>query len=138
VRNVAVHKARRSEEWCTPQALFDVLNSEFHFDLDPCATPGNAKCSRFYTKDDDGLSKTWRGVVFMNPPFYDTATWVTKAVMSAREGATVVCLLPSRTDTRWWHDFYKEAEIRWIRGRVKFNGKTNAPFACCIWVLRPR
>jgi len=137
MRNVAIHKSRSSEEWATPQSFFDALNNEFHFDIDACASPRNAKCRIFYSKQDDGLSKIWSGVIFMNPPFYDVDRWVTKAVLSARHGATVVCLLPSRTDTHWWHEFYAEAEIRWIRGRLKFDGKTNAPFSCCIWILRP-
>lgn len=82
-------------------------------------------------------SEEWHGVVFVNPPFRHCGQWVAKAWEESRRGNTVVCLVPSRTDTDWWHRYAVRAEIRWIRGRLKFNAKTNAPFACCLLIFRP-
>lgn len=133
----------QSVEWGTPQALFDDLSREFGgFDLDPCATPENAKCERFYTLDTDwnALALPWEGKVFMNPPYGHQATgrWVRKAWEAAQAGATVVCLIPSRTDTRWWHDYCMKGEIRFIRGRLRFNGAAHgAPFPSAIVIFRP-
>ena len=120
--------------WSTPQATFDALNSEFHFTLDPCATKENHKCDKFYTLEDDGLSKDWSGErVFMNPPYgREIGKWVKK--LSERGG---VALLPARTDTRWFHDYiYGKSEIRFIKGRLKFgDGKNPAPFPSMIVIL---
>lgn len=128
-----------SEEWATPQDFFDNLNQEFHFTLDVCATSENAKVSNYYTKQDDSLSLEWTGVCWMNPPYGKTIKqWVKKAWESARKGSTVVCLLPARTDTTWWHDYCMKGEIRFIRGRLKFNGcKNAAPFPSAVVIFRP-
>jgi phage N-6-adenine-methyltransferase len=142
----AVHYSSASNEWETPQALFDQLDAEFHFTLDPCATPENAKCHKFFTKQDDGLCKNWyENTVFVNPPYgREIGAWVAKSLASAKHGATVVMLIPARTDTKYWHEFVMEAhEIRFIRGRVKFGGvENNAPFPGVIvvfrsWLVRP-
>ena len=134
-----VHFSSKTGEWETPQALFDALDAEFHFTLDPCATPENAKCGRYFTKEIDGLAQSWAGeTVFMNPPYgREIGKWVRKAFEEWRRGATVVCLLPSRTDTAWWHDYcMKATEIRFIRGRVKFvGGKYAAPFPSAIVIF---
>ena len=125
-------------EWATPQDLFDALASEFGpFDVDVCATPKNAKVAKFYTKADDGLAQDWRGRVWMNPPYgRPIGLWMEKAKLSARAGAVVVCLVPARTDTAWWHDNAMEAtEIRFIRGRVKFGGAGPAPFPSAVVVF---
>ncbi|MBI1902912.1 MAG: phage N-6-adenine-methyltransferase [Planctomycetes bacterium] len=129
------------DDWETPQFLFDGLNAEFGFDLDVCATADNAKCRRFYTKADDGLAQRWEGVCWMNPPYgREIEKWVRKAFEeSQRHAALVVCLLPARTDTRWWHKYVLRAtEIRYLRGRLKFAGACNsAPFPSAIVVFRP-
>lgn len=126
----------QSSEWETPQALFDALHAEFGFTLDPCATTENAKCPRYFTKEGDGLAQSWDGeVVFLNPPYgRGMDEWVRKA---AEAKATVVCLLPSRTDVRWFHDYvYGKAEIRFLRGRLKFGGgKNSAPFPSMVVVF---
>jgi len=129
----------RSEEWATPPALFAKLDAEFGFSLDPCATPENAKCSSFYTRDDDGLSKPWHGSVFMNPPYGDTiGLWMAKAWEEARRGALVVCLVPARVDTAWWHDYAARGEVRFLRGRLRFGGAVqSAPFPSAIVIFRP-
>ena len=130
----------KKEEWETPQALFDELNEEFHFDVDVCALPENAKCDRYYTPEIDGLKQDWRGVCWCNPPYgRKIGEWVAKA---AKSEAVVVMLLPARTDTRWFHDFIYKAEnadIRFIRGRLKFGGAENsAPFPSMLVIFRPK
>jgi len=125
-------------EWATPQELFDELDAEFHFTLDPCATKKNAKCKHFFTKEEDGLSHEWRyDNVFMNPPYGRTiGEWVKKA---ATGGGLVVCLLPARTDTRWFHDYiYGKAEIRFLKGRVHFGNGGPAPFPSMIVIFPPK
>jgi len=134
-----VHYSSKSNEWATPQNLFDELNDEFKFTLDPCATDENAKCSKYFTIEDDGLSKDWSNeVVFMNPPYgREIKKWIKKAYEESLNGATVVCLIPARTDTTYWHDFIfnKANDIRFLRGRLKFgNSKNSAPFPSAIVV----
>ncbi len=133
-----------SREWETPQDFFDKLNAEFDFDLDACATPENAKCRLFHTIETDGLSKHWwEGTVFVNPPYgREIGEWVCKSYEEAKAGATVVMLLPARTDTRWWHKWVMKAhEIRFVRGRLYFtdgDGKTvPAPFPSAVVVFLP-
>lgn len=129
-----------TDEWPTPQPVFDSLNREFAFTLDPCATPQNAKCPRYFTRADDGLKQDWsQHIVFMNPPYGRViGSWVEKAYRSAQQGAIVVCLLPARTDTRWWHGFVMRGEVRLLRGRIRFEGgKAGAPFPSAIVVFRP-
>lgn len=126
-----------SDEWETPQELFDELDKKYHFQTDVCALPHNTKCKRFYSPSEDGLSQEWRGVCWMNPPYgRKIGAWVRKAYESAQAGATVVCLLPARTDTAWWHDYCMKGEITFIRGRLKFGGSKNgAPFPSAIVVF---
>lgn len=119
-----------SENWETPQAFFDLLDREFHFTLDVCASPKNAKCSQFFTKADDALIHHWVGVCWMNPPYGRViGDWIQKAHQEALQGATVVCLIPARTDTRWWHeDVMRASEIRFVKGRLKFLNRTLPSF----------
>lgn len=130
----------KSNEWETPQWLFDELDNEFHFTLDPCATPDNAKCAKYYTKAQNGLKYTWAGErVFMNPPYGgNTGKWLAKAWHDSLTGAVVVCLIVSSTDRSYWHDyiFPYAAEIRWLRGRITFGeADSTAPFASAIVVF---
>ena len=137
---IAVHFSSATCEWATPQWLFDALAREFAFTLDLCATAANAKCRRFFTLADDGLVQDWRDdVVFMNPPYGTViGRWMQKAFESAQAGATVVCLVPARTDTAWWHDFAMRGEIRLLRGLLKFgNAPTCAPFPSAVVIFRP-
>ena len=136
----AIHFSSKSNEWATPQWLFDSLNREFHFTLDPCSTDENAKCSRHYTLAENGLSQDWsEEVVFMNPPYGREITfWMEKAFLSGKQGATVVCLVPARTDTAWWHSYAIHGEIRFLKGRLKFGDATSsAPFPSAIIIFRP-
>lgn len=124
--------------WSTPQKVFDELNKEFSFTLDPCATKDNAKCSKFYTTEEDGLKQSWGGVVFMNPPYgREIGKWMQKAYHESQQGAIVVCLVPSRTDTKWWHDYAMMGDIRFIKGRLKFGkSKNSAPFPSAIVIFK--
>mgnify|MGYP006388590239 FL=1 len=130
----------KTDLWSTPQNLFDELNKEFSFDLDPCATPENAKCPIYFTKEEDGLSKDWSTYsVFCNPPYgRDIYNWVRKCYESSFICPSVVALLPARTDTRWFHEFiYHHAEVRFIKGRLKFgNSRNTAPFPSMIVIWR--
>lgn len=165
---MAVHYSSETPEWETPQDFFDRLNREFQFEVDVCAQPHNAKCARYFTPEMDGLKQAWGGLVcWMNPPYGDPEQpcgphcrkkrcqkrgyclteyvpgiidWVRKAYLSSREeGATVVCLLPARTDTKWWHDYVMQSdEIRLVKGRLKFGGSRNsAPFPSAVVIFRP-
>ena len=98
-----VHFSSRRNNWETPRDLFDKLNEEFNFELDVCATPENAKCKKYYSPEEDGLKEEWKGLCWMNPPYgREIGKWMKKAYESAVAGATVVCLVPARTDTAWW------------------------------------
>lgn len=136
--NNAVMFSSKSAEWETPQNLFDKLNEEFHFSLDVCATPENTKCEHYYTSEQDGLSQPWKGVIWCNPPYGKSiGGWVRRGLLAAADGNVVVMLLPARTDTRWFHEYiYNKAEVRFIKGRLKFGGSKNAaPFPSMIVVL---
>lgn len=130
-----VHFASATDEWATPQELFDALAWVYGgFTLDPCATAGNAKCKRFFTREQDGLAQPWTGKVFMNPPYgRQIGRWVRKAFEESRDGAFVVCLLPARTDTRWWQDYVRRGHVHFLRGRLRFgDAKNAAPFPSAI------
>jgi phage N-6-adenine-methyltransferase len=133
-----VHFSSKTDMWSTPQDLFNKLNKEFGFTLDVCATKENAKCDRFYTVEDDGLVQLWDGVCWMNPPYGRAIKfWMERAYQASLEGSTVVCLVPSRTDTAWWHDYSMKGEIRFLRGRLKFgDAKNNAPFPSAIVIFK--
>ena len=128
-----------SDEWETPAALFSALDARYHFTLDPCSSHENAKCSRHYTAEDDGLAQDWSGeTVFCNPPYGRAiAAWVEKCAREARH-AKVVMLIPARTDTAYFHDhIYNRARIEFLRGRVKFErgggvAMNGAPFPSMI------
>jgi phage N-6-adenine-methyltransferase len=128
-----------SPEWPTPDAVFDALNERFHFTLDACATPENAKCERYFTSDQDALQQEWAGRVFLNPPYgRDIGHWLKKAYESSVHGATVVCLVPSRTDTDWWHSYCMKGSIFFVRGRLRFgNAQNSAPFPSAVVVFEP-
>jgi site-specific DNA-methyltransferase (adenine-specific) len=133
-------------EWETPDWLWEELDIEFNFDLDAAASEENAKLSFYYTEEDDALGQPWynrvEGVcnIWVNPPYgRGIVEWVRKAYIESQRGATVVVLLPARTDTAWFHDWVLgRAEIRFLRGRLKFSGSENsAPFPSMVVVYRP-
>jgi phage N-6-adenine-methyltransferase len=124
----------KSDSWRTPAKLYADLDAEFGFTLDPCPLDREATAGApLWGKD--GLARSWRGKrVFCNPPYSDIGPWLAKA----REAEVAVFLVPSRTDTRWWHEHAVNAdEVRFIRGRLTFEGAPNpAPFASAILVYR--
>lgn len=129
----------RSDEWETPIDIYNKLDAEFHFDLDPCSTDSNHKCDKYFTKEINGLSKNWGGRrVFCNPPYSNISEWVEKAYRESQQDHTlVVLLIPARTDTRYFHDYiYQRSEIRFIKGRLKFSEKGSAPFPSMIVIFR--
>lgn len=137
--DIKVHFSSATDLWYTPHDFFDKYDAIYRFTLDVCATHENAKCSRYFTKEQDGLAQTWAPeVCWMNPPYGRTiGLWVRKAYEASLRGATVVCLLPARTDTAWWHDYCMKGEIEFIRGRLKFGGsKNSAPFPSAVVIFR--
>ena len=136
-----VHFSSVSDEWATPPELFAKIDRRFGpLELDVCATAENAKCPRFFTRDQDGLQQTWTGRCWCNPPYgRGIGQWVKKAWESAHAGATVVCLLPARTDTKWWQDYVSRfGRVEFLRGRIRFGGCENsAPFPSAIVIFRP-
>lgn len=136
--NSSVHFSSKTDLHATPPEFFKALNAEFGFNLDVCALPENAKCQRYFTPEQDGLKQEWVGVCWMNPPYGRTIKqWVKKAYESAVNGSCVVCLLPARTDTSWWHEYVMKAkDVRFIRGRLKFgDAKNPAPFPSAVVVF---
>ena len=141
--NTDVMFSRKTDNWATPPEFFLELDKEFHFDLDPAADDINHKCDRYFTVAEDGLLQEWGDhSVFCNPPYgREIGKWVEKAYRTNKEsGNLVVMLLPARTDTRWFHDFiYKKAEIRFVKGRLKFGGsKNSAPFPSMVVIYRKK
>lgn len=128
----------KTPEWITPQDLFDELDKEFKFTLDPCATTKNAKCKKYFTAKENGLLQSWDNeIVFCNPPYgRETSKWVKKS--SEAKGGVVVMLIPARTDNRWFHNYiYGKAEIRFLKGRLKFSeSKNSAPFPSMIVIFK--
>ena len=139
--NTQVMFSSATDMWATPQDFFDNLNNEFGFEIDVCATAENAKCKTFYTKEQNGLEMPWNGVCWCNPPYgREIGKWVERAYTSSVGGATVVMLLPARTDTKWFHEYiYGKAEIRFIKGRLKFgDSKNSAPFPNMVVIFRAK
>ena len=131
----------KTGEWSTPQEFFDKLDWRFGpFDLDPCADPTNTKCANFFTEPEDGLTKSWEGFTsFINPPYgRGIDKWIQKGYEESRkEGTKVVMLIPSRTDTKYWHQYVMKAdEVYFVKGRLKFGDCENsAPFPSAIVVF---
>jgi phage N-6-adenine-methyltransferase len=139
MRNRALFTSQTAE-WETPLDFYNELDKEFGFSLDPCCAHDNAKCEKHYTIEDNGLVKSWSGeTVFCNPPYgREMPKWIEKCYAESQNGATVVMLIPARTDTIAFHKFiYGHAEIRFVKGRLKFgNAKNSAPFPSMVVVFR--
>lgn len=153
--NNALMFSKASDEWSTPREFFESLDREFHFRVDAAATPENTQCVRWFGRpmtasDGDALYGSWvadEGPFWLNPPYSKCREFISKAAAEACNGCTVVCLVPSRTDTRWWHEHVWDAEtnqpragveVRFIKGRLKFGGCNNAaPFPSVVIVFRP-
>lgn len=133
-----VHFSSKTDEWETPLDVFRPLNARFGFTLDVCATPQNTKCKRYFTRKEDGLKQDWgTETCWTNPPYgREIGKWMRKAYETGKHGGVVVCLVPSRTDTAWWHDYAMKGTITFLRGRLKFGGHKNAaPFPSAIVVF---
>lgn len=144
--------SKATDEWETPQDFFDRLNAEFEFQLDAAATKENSKTEeycRFVDERANSLTADWASFqsVFLNPPYSQCREFIAKAAREAQKGCTVVCLVPSRTDTKWWHEHVWDdeassprvgVEVRFIKGRLKFGGsKNSAPFPSVVVIFRP-
>lgn len=145
-KKMAVHYSSATDDWSTPQDFFDAMNAEYGpFDLDVCASDENAKCAMYFTRSTDGLAQNWKLTAtrkircWMNPPYgRGIGDWVKKAYDESQKGCLVVCLLPARTDTKWFHDYCTRGTIQFIRGRLKFGGaKNSAPFPSMVVVFQP-
>lgn len=140
--NTEIMFSSKTDQWATPQNFFDELNEEFKFDLDPCADETNHKCEKYFDKIQDGLKQNWGGYnVFCNPPYgRQIGKWVKKCHDEVEKNNCnlAVMLIPARTDTKWFHNFiYKKAEIRFVKGRLKFGGASNsAPFPSMVVIFR--
>ncbi|MAR57102.1 MAG: adenine methyltransferase [Rickettsiales bacterium] len=136
---MSVHFSSQTDNWATPIEYFNNLSKLFNFTLDPCASASNAKAPKFFTVEQDGLAQCWEteGAVFLNPPYgRGISKWIAKAYQTALDGTPVVCLLPARTDTRWWRDYCSKGIVHFVSGRLKFGGaKYNAPFPCAIVIF---
>lgn len=130
----------RGSDWATPKELFDEIDKEFHFTLDVCASDWNKKCERYFSEKENGLAQDWgKEICFMNPPYgKEIEKWMEKAYTSALKGATIVCLVPAATDTKWWHEYAMKGEIRFLRGRPRFetpDGKWQQTFSPSVLVI---
>lgn len=135
---MSVHFSSKTDLWATPQDFFDKVAAEHGpFDLDVCALRENAKAPVFFTPEDDGLKHEWFGKCWMNPPYgREIGDWMRKAYEAGQQGAMVVCLVPARTDTRWWHDYAIKGAVTFIKGRLKFgDAKANAPFPSALVIF---
>jgi phage N-6-adenine-methyltransferase len=137
------------QEWATPWSLFRRFDEEFHFTLDVCASAENAKCPRFFTREQDGLAQPWRGHTFcMNPPFNEIARWMERATTAMiEERCTGVALVPAYTDVSWFHTYVWDPvfnrvrpgrEIRFHKGRIRFDDRRggNSPFPTLFVIFR--
>lgn len=138
--NTELMFSSKEQAWETPIDFFKKIDNEFKFDIDVCAIPETAKCKKYFTPEVDGLKQTWKGTCWMNPPYgREIGKWIEKAYIESTKGANVVCLIPARTDTKYWHDFIfpYASEIRFIKGRLKFgNSKNSAPFPSALIVFK--
>jgi phage N-6-adenine-methyltransferase len=134
---MSLHTSSKTDKWETPQDFFDKYNALYNFTTDVCALPSNAKCANYYTEEQDGLAQDWTGICWMNPPYgRKIGHWIKKAYESSLKGATVVCLLPARTDTKWFHNYCINAKVEFIKGRIKFgNAENPAPFPSMVVVF---
>lgn len=140
--NTELFFSSKTDQWSTPQDFFDQLDNEFHFTLDPCADETNHKCEKYFTKEQDGLKQSWIGeTVFCNPPYgRKVGQWVQKCFQEVYAGncKCAVLLLFANTDTKWFHDWiYHKAEVRFIKGRLKFGGgRVNSPKPSMVVIFR--
>ena len=136
----------KTDEWATPGELFKKINQRYAFTLDAAASQSNHLCEKWYGLDHEdnnrrnGLAGDWtHETVWINPPYgRGIGAWVEKAAHHGNCGGTAVMLLPSRTDTKWFHEYCQQGEVEFIKGRLKFGGHSNsAPFPSIIVSFKP-
>jgi site-specific DNA-methyltransferase (adenine-specific) len=128
------------QDWQTPDSFFKSLDDEFLFTLDAAATRESAKCDKYFSPENCGLSQDWsEHVTFVNPPYSEVGQWMKKASVEGRK-TTVVALVFARTCTKWFHSYVmgEAYEVRFVRGRLKFerdgvSGPAPAPSMVVIW-----
>ena len=129
----------KKQDWETPIDFFNKLNEIFKFEIDVAASDNNAKCEKYFTEKINGLEQKWEGTCWMNPPYgREQIKWIEKAYKESQNGATVVCLIPARPDTKVWQDviFKKAIAVCFVKGRLKFGGgKESAPFPSALVVF---
>lgn len=133
-----VHFSSEKDTWSTPWDFFHKYDLIYNFNTDVCAVADSAKCGHYYSPEQDGLAQDWHGVCWMNPPYgRQIIKWMKKAYEESLKGVTVVCLVPSRTDTKWWHEYAMKGDITFVKGRLKFGGsKNSAPFPSAVVVFK--
>lgn len=133
-----IHFNSNSDEWETPQHIFNKYNDIYKFTLDAAATSLNAKCTNYFTKESNGLEQGWYGNVWCNPPYSNVKLWIQKAYEESLKGITITMLLPARTDTIAWHEYiFPHAKVEFLKGRLKFsNSKNSAPFPSAIVIFQ--
>lgn len=132
-----IAKVKETDDRETPDEFYAELDREFHFTRDVCASHLNRKHVPYWTIEDDALSKDWSGVCWMNPPYSQSGLWMQKAYEESQKGTTVVCLVPSATDTKWWHEWAEKGEVRFVKGRLRFKGTpSSAPFPSAVIIFR--
>lgn len=150
--NSALMFSKASDEWGTPLDFFRSLDAEFEFDADMAASSLNNLKANYWGLDHvlperrNALVFRWPAICWLNPPYSRCREFVAKAAEEASKGSTVVCLVPSRTDTRWWHEYVWDrekhqpragVEVRFVKGRLKFGGAENgAPFPSVVIIFR--
>lgn len=145
--NTEVMFSKKSDEWTTPQDFFNKLHEEFNFEIDVAATEENSKCEIYIDRQQDALSTSWSistepKTCWLNPPYSMCKEFIKKAYEESLKGNTIVALVPSRTDTKWFHEYVynkPNVEVRFVKGRLKFgNGKNSAPFPSMIIIFKPK
>lgn len=130
-----------TDNWSTPDPIFQKLHEEFNFNLDVCASDWNHKCENYFTEKDDALTKDWEGVFWMNPPYSCVGKWVEYAYYQVEKGNMGVCLIPSRTETKYFHNFCLPHELRFVQGRIHFFNDEETSgrprFGNVIVIMRP-
>lgn len=152
--DIKVCYSSKSNEWETPKDIFNLLNEEFHFELDAAATKDNHLCNYFYTKEENSLVQDWSKFksIFCNPPYgREIGKFIKKGFEESLKGSVVVFLIPARVDTKWWHEYCSKGEVRFIKGRLKFNNRifpswkedgthkiSPAPFPSAVVIFGPQ
>lgn len=138
--NIGLMFSSETDNWATPQEFFNKYNKLWNFTHLALFASAQTSSVKYYSVIENGLFQKWEGICWMNPPYgRGINAWMRKAYESSLEGAIVVCLVPARTDTAWWHDYAMKGHIEFLRGRLKFgNAKNSAPFPSAVVTFIPK